>query len=55
MQEFLKGKKTIITGIIIFIVGGLRASGVDIPEGVIEALVGVLGISLRLGIKKENV
>lgn len=52
VRNFLEGKKSYITAVVIFVVGGLKALGYDVPEGVIEMLFAVLGITIRLGISK---
>lgn len=51
MWEFLKGKKTYIIAAITFVVGGLQATGTEIPEWV-WPLLAALGITfVRTGIK----
>lgn len=43
--------KTIWNGVLLIVVGVLNAFGIDVPEGALVALLGALGINLRLGDK----
>jgi len=43
--------KSVLCGIVIFICGGLKAVGVDIPVEVILGLLGLEGGFIRLGMK----
>ena len=53
MLTWLSGKKTYIVAVAIFVLGGLQASGIAIPEYV-YVLLGALGITtLRSGVKKD--
>lgn len=52
MRNYLDGKKAYLVSAVIFIVGGLKALGYEIPEEVVVMLLGALGASLRAGISK---
>lgn len=47
LTKLLKGKKTYIVGLALFIVGGLKALGYDIPDEVLIFLNGGGLIALR--------
>lgn len=52
VREFLKGKKTYMVVAVTFVLGGLQACGVDVPEAV-YVLLGALGLgTLRAGVNK---
>lgn len=54
MFKFLEGKKTYLTALAIFVLGGLQASGAPIPEWIYPILA-ALGLgALRAGIKKSG-
>lgn len=52
LRNFFDGKKAYITSAVIFIVGGLKALGYEIPDEIVVMLLGLLGASLRSGISK---
>lgn len=52
--SFLAGKKSYIISVVIFVLGGLQANGVDVPEEVYVMLSALLGVSLRAGISKTS-
>ena len=52
LRTFLDGKKTYLIGATIFVLGGLRALGYEIPNEVVEMLFAIMGITIRLGIEK---
>jgi len=50
----LQGKKTYIVAALIFVVGGLQASGVVIPD-IVWPILGALGLgAVRSGIEKSG-
>ena len=53
--DWLKGKKTYIVFAALFIIGGLQANGIEIPQWVYSILA-ALGLgALRAGVKKAEV
>ena len=52
LVNFLSGKKSYIVSVVIFVLGGLQAVGVPVPNEVYVVLGGLLGVSLRQAIKK---
>jgi hypothetical protein len=52
IKGFLDGKKSYIVSVVIFVLGGLQAVGVNIPTEVYAILGSLLGASLRAGIGK---
>ena len=52
IRNSLDGRKSYLVSGIIFIVGGLKALGYEIPDEVVVMLLGVLGGTLRAGISK---
>jgi len=52
VRDFLDGRKSFIVSAVIFVLGGLQAVGVDVPNEVYAILGGLLGASLRAGINK---
>ena len=52
LREFLNGKKSYILGTALFVIGGLKAIGIEVDESVLVILGGLLGVSLRAGINK---
>lgn len=54
IRDWLKGKKSYIVAAGIFIVGGLRASGVEIPEWIFGALAAAGLAAIRAGIQKAK-
>jgi len=54
MLNWITGKKTYIVAVAVFVLGGLQASGIAIPEYV-YVLLGALGITtLRAAVKKTE-
>ena len=54
MKKWLEGKKTYFCAGILFIVGGLRAIGIEIPDEVF-ALLGAAGFaSMKAGIERKK-
>lgn len=51
-QNKLEGKKTYIVSFVIFVLGGLQALGVPVPDEAYVILGGLLGVTLRVGISK---
>ncbi len=49
----LDGKKSYILGAALFVVGGLKAIGIEVDESVLVILGGLLGVSLRAGMNKD--
>lgn len=52
MKKFLDGKKSYLVSAVIFILGGLQALGVPVPEEVYVILGGLLGVAIRSSISK---
>lgn len=52
--EWLKGKKTYVVVAVTFILGGLRACGVEIPEWVYPLLAAAGFGALRAGVRKAE-
>ena len=52
--EFLKGKKTYIVVAAVFIVGGLHACGVEIPQWIYAMLAAAGAGALRAGMDKSG-
>ena len=54
LTQWAKGKKTYLVVAATFLVGGLQACGVEIPEWVYVLLAAAGGASLRAGVKKSG-
>ena len=54
IMEYLKGKKTYLTAIVIGIVAAAQQLGYEVPPGVLEILAALGLISLRAGMKKSE-
>ena len=53
LLEWLEGKKTYITMAALFIIGGLQANGVDVPDWT-YAILGAIGLgSLRAAVARK--
>lgn len=54
VRNFLDGKKTYLVSAVIFVLAGLQALGVEVPNEVYAILGSVLGVTLRAGIRKND-
>lgn len=53
VKTALSGKKSYLVSSVIFVLGGLQALGVQVPNEVYALLGGLLGVTLRAGIAKQ--
>lgn len=53
LQKFLSGKKSYLVSVVIFVLGGLQALGVEVPQEAYVMLGGLLGVTLRRAVSKN--
>lgn len=54
MKDLLSGKKTYLFMAVLFVLGGLEAVGVDVPDAWFVIVAAAGGISLRAGLAKNK-